>query len=234
MQSDFIANGLMWYLVFVFSTTCHEAAHAIAAKIGGDETAAEGGQATLNPMPHIQREPLGMVLFPVVSYLMGGWMIGWASVPFDPYWQERHPHRAAWMSLAGPATNLLLMILAALLIHLGISIGALSMPESVKFSHLVDATTPGVWTSVAALLSILFSLNLLLAIFNLIPVPPLDGHSAIGLLMSEQTLRKWHEFMSSPQFSLLGMLVAWKVMDQIFDPLFTLALNVLYPGAGFA
>jgi Zn-dependent protease len=107
------------------------------------------------------------------------------------------------------------------------------MPESARFSLLVEATRPGLWSAVAALLSIMFSLNLLLAIFNLIPVPPLDGHSAVGLLMEEDTLRKWHEFSSNPQFTLIGMLIAWQLIDQIFQPLFTMALNVLYPGAQF-
>src|SRR2546429_4905208 len=60
ISPDLLALGFIWYVVFLFSTTCHEAAHALAAKIGGDETAFLGGQVTLNPVPHIQREPWGM------------------------------------------------------------------------------------------------------------------------------------------------------------------------------
>jgi len=58
---ELIALGFIWYVVFLFSTTCHEAAHALAAKIGGDPTAAHGGQVSLNPIPHIRRSPVGMV-----------------------------------------------------------------------------------------------------------------------------------------------------------------------------
>src|SRR3990167_6103885 len=108
LTPEAVALGVVWYAVFLFSTTCHEAAHAWAAKLGGDPTAALGGQASINPLPHIQREPLGTVVVPVASYLLGGWMIGWASAPYDPLWAERHPRRAGLMALAGPGANLLL------------------------------------------------------------------------------------------------------------------------------
>src|SRR5208282_5331142 len=95
--------GFIWYVAFLFSTTCHEAAHAYVAKIGGDTTAALGGQVSLNPIPHIRRSPFGMVVFPILSFfLSGGGMIGWASAPYDPLWERRHPRRSAWMALAGP------------------------------------------------------------------------------------------------------------------------------------
>ena len=80
MNTPDLALGAIWYLVFLFSTTCHEAAHALVAKLGGDTTAAEGGQVTLNPIPHIRRSPFGMVVVPILSFLVGGWMIGWASL----------------------------------------------------------------------------------------------------------------------------------------------------------
>src|SRR6266700_2504017 len=66
MNSDLLVVGFIQYVVFLLSTTCHEAAHALAAKLGGDMTAFEGGQVTLNPIPHIRREPFGMVLMPII------------------------------------------------------------------------------------------------------------------------------------------------------------------------
>src|SRR5204862_4039055 len=96
VQPELIALGFIWYVVFLFSTTCHEASHALAAKIGGDDTAARGGQVSLNPVPHIQREIFGMVVVPILALFLGGAMIGWASAPFDPDWQRRYPKRAAW------------------------------------------------------------------------------------------------------------------------------------------
>ena len=117
---DNISLGLLWYVAFLFSTTVHEAAHAWAALRLGDPTAYLGGQVTLNPIPHIRREPIGTVLFPIVTFLVGGWMMGWASVPYDPVWAERYPRRAAWMALAGPAANLLIAIVSGLSIRLGV------------------------------------------------------------------------------------------------------------------
>ena len=88
MNPDQIALGFVQYVVFLLSTTCHEAAHALAAKIGGDSTAAEGGQVSLNPIPHIRREPFGMVLMPLLSWLSQSGLIGWASAPYDMLWRS--------------------------------------------------------------------------------------------------------------------------------------------------
>lgn len=86
-----ITFGLIWYIAFLFSTTCHEAAHVFAALKLGDPTAYHEGQVSLNPIPHVRREPLGTVLVPLLSFFAGGWMLGWASAPYDPYWAERYP-----------------------------------------------------------------------------------------------------------------------------------------------
>src|SRR6202171_469614 len=119
LTPELLTAGLLRYVVFLFSTTCHEAAHALAAKWGGDLTAFHGGQVTLSPVPHIQREPFGMVGMPLLSFILtkGSWMMGWASAPFDPYWQRGHYRRAAWMAFAGPGAHFTLMLFAALAIR---------------------------------------------------------------------------------------------------------------------
>ena len=81
----------LWYVVFLLSVTCHEGAHAWAAYRGGDPTAYLGGQVSLNPIPHVRREVVGTVLIPLMSYMYAGWMMGWASAPYDPNWQDRYP-----------------------------------------------------------------------------------------------------------------------------------------------
>ena len=137
-------DGAAWYLVFLFSTTLHEASHALVALKLGDDTAHRGGQVTLDPTPHIKREPLGMVIVPILSFLFSGWMIGWASAPYDPSWANRHPQRAAWMAIAGPASNFLLMLTAALLIHLGMMIGWFEAPETLTMPQTVGWTRDGI------------------------------------------------------------------------------------------
>lgn len=234
MNADLVLLGVTWYVVFLLSTTCHEAAHGLAAKLGGDLTAFHGGQVSLDPIPHIRREPFGMVLFPILSYIAGGWMMGWASAPYDPSWAQRHPHRAAWMSLAGPGANLSLAILAALAIHVGIWTGAFAHPESATFTAITVAAKPGAAEGAAVLFSVMFSLNLLLCVFNLLPVPPLDGFGAVGLLMSEPAALRLQQLGAQMgAFSMFGLLIAWKVFDPLFDPIFTLALRALYPGYGY-
>ena len=231
MDPEFLTAGLVWYVVFVLSTTCHEAAHALAAKLGGDLTAFHGGQVSLDPTPHIRREPIGMVVAPILSYIMGGWIMGWASAPYDPYWARRHPHRAAWMSLAGPAANFALAIVAGILIHVGIWTGVFEHPDRAGFMHVVSAVGSGLRVGLAPFLSLMFSLNILLGCFNLLPIPPLDGFSAIGLLMNEEKAGQLEEFGARMRgFSYVGLLLAWQVFGPLFDPIFTLSLNILYPG----
>ncbi|HEV2246106.1 MAG TPA: site-2 protease family protein [Terriglobia bacterium] len=227
MDPKTLSLGVIWYVVFLFSTVCHESAHALAAKIGGDPTAFEGGQVTLNPVPHMKREPVGILVVPLVSYFLYGWMIGWASAPYDPLWAQRHPRRAAWMALAGPGANFSLMVLAAIGIRLGMAMGAFRAPDSAGFTHVTQAT--GGAELAATVLSITFVLNLLLGTFNLLPFPPLDGHNGIMLLMDAQTARRFMNSMFS-RLGLAGILIAWIVYDRVFPYVFTLALNLLYPG----
>jgi Zn-dependent protease len=226
-DSQLLAEAPLWYVAFLLSVTCHEAAHAWAALRLGDDTASRGGQVTLNPMPHIQREPLGMVVVPLVSLFLGGWMIGWASAPYDPYWQQRYPRRAAWMSLAGPAANFVLVAIASLAMVGGMMIGIFDRPEGFSMLQMVAPTTLAAG-GLATFLSILFVENVLLGAFNLIPVPPLDGATAIGLILPESAALAFLNFMRQPGFSLLGLVIAWRAFDYVFPPVYSVALQVFY------
>ncbi len=232
MNTPDLALGAIWYLVFLFSTTCHEAAHALVAKLGGDLTAAEGGQVTLNPIPHIRRSPFGMVIMPILSFALGGWMIGWASAPFDPAWQRKYPRRSAWMALAGPAANFSLMILAGIAIRIGLATGYFQAPDLIRgYAGLVAPANGAAPTFLTSALSILFVLNLLLGTFNLLPVPPLDGSSGIMVVLPEAMALRYLDFVQhSRNFTMLGLIVAWSVYDRIFQPVFSFALHTLYAG----
>jgi len=233
MGSHAVGLGLLWYLAFLLSLCCHESSHALAARLGGDPTAFLAGSMTLNPIPHIRREPFGTVIVPILSYMAGGWMIGWASAPYNPAWQRQHPHRAAWMALAGPAANAGLVLLAALGIRVGMGLGVFAPPSSVSFARVVGTAASDTTSTAATLLSILFSLNLLLATFNLLPLPPLDGSTAIGLLVPAAWARRLADIGSNRTLALAGLLVAWKLFDVLFRPVFIAALGLLYPGAGY-
>jgi Zn-dependent protease len=223
--------GVIRYVIFLFSTTCHEASHALVAKLGGDLTAFHGGQVSLNPAPHIRREPFGMVLVPLISLLAGGGVIGWASAPYDPRWQQQHPRRAARMSLAGPAANFMLALLAALAISVGRWAGVFRPPVRLSSLHIVEAAQGGsMMEGVAIMLSVLFSLNLLLGAFNLIPLPPLDGFSAPGIFLPEKAAARYARWgLSIRQYSWFGLLVCWRLFEYIYAPLFGFGVRILYP-----
>jgi Zn-dependent protease len=226
---EFLALAFVRYIVFLFSTTCHEASHALAAKLGGDLTAFHSGQVSLNPIPHIRREPFGMVVVPLLALFTGGAMIGWASAPYDPHWQEQHPRRAAWMSLAGPAANFTLVLIAGLLIHAGLFGGVFAPPLQLNSTHLVEGR-PGMWEGAARFLSVLFSLNLLLGTFNLLPVPPLDGFGAVGLLLPKSAAAQWDRFGHTLRaYSFIALLLAWQLFGRLYWPIFRTGVSLLYP-----
>jgi Zn-dependent protease len=218
LSPELLAYGFIWYITFLFSTTCHEAAHALVAKIGGDTTAALGGQVSLNPVPHIQREPWGMVVIPLISFAIssGQSMFGWASAPYDPLWERRHPHRSAWMALAGPAANYTLMLLAVAGLRIGTAMNWIGY----------DPTTHHADFAMTVLL-VFFTLNLLLGTFNLMPVPPLDGSTAIMLLMSEKRAFKYLDWLRGNSYAMLGLLLAYFVFIRYYHYVESFAFSVL-------
>jgi Zn-dependent protease len=232
-MNDLLYQGVLWYIAFLFSTTCHEGAHALVAKIGGDPTAFHGGQVTLNPIPHIRREPVGMVLVPILSFIYAHWMMGWASAPYDPTWQQRYPRRAAWMALAGPAANFLLVLVAAVSIRVGMAAHFFTMPRSASFTHITEPAAPGMADFAATFLSILFVLNLVLGTFNLLPVPPLDGNTAVTLLMRKEAGLRFLAWTRTQGFGLIGLVLAWVLYGKIFGHIFRISLGALYPGSSW-
>ena len=144
-------------VAIIFSLTLHEFGHACSAKLLGDDTAQRMGRLTLNPVPHI--DPVGLLMVVIVGF-------GWAKpVPINPR-NMRIPWAGAAVALAGPLMNLLLAFIAINLYAWGVKTGSFTLTES----------------SVLAL-SILAQINLLLMLFNLIPLGPLDGHYILSWLL---------------------------------------------------
>jgi Zn-dependent protease len=227
-----IADLLIWYLVFVFSTTCHEAAHAWVAYRYGDLTAYSGGHVSLDPWPHIRRSPFGMVVIPLVSFFLnnGQWMIGWASVPIDSHWASRNPGRAAVMSFAGPLANLLLALFAfvvmAVLLNAGLlERGFASLSGLVTLPDGADIRSP--LGAVARALSVMLSLNVILGVFNLIPLPPLDGASVLEGGAPKLTGALYARMREIPGVEFLGMLAAWQLSPYIVWPALNFVMSFL-------
>jgi len=222
---------VVWLIVFIISITAHEAAHALAAYLGGDPTAYQGGQVSLNPLPHMQREPFGMVLAPLISTFTLGYPIGWASTPYNPLWEERHPRRAAWMAAAGPAANLLLALLALIALRIGLETGAFFSPGDLDPTRLVMADANWV-DGLGRFLSMMLWLNTILCLFNLVPVPPLDGASAITLLLPEQLGLRFRQALRQPAIAMAGLFTVWFGFGTIVRPAFGMIVRLVYPHSG--
>jgi Zn-dependent protease len=215
LTPDLLVFGFIWYIAFLFSTTCHEASHALVAKLGGDDTAERGGQVTLNPVPHIRREPWGMVVIPILSFVLAQRMIGWASAPFNPDWERRYPRRAAWMALAGPAANFTLMFAAALLLRIGFRSDWFAQGPNGQIGML------------EAVLTAFYRLNLLLGCFNLLPFPPLDGSAGIMALMPTQTAHSYLDWLRTTPYRSLGLLIAILGFRYVYGPIEKYATDFL-------
>jgi Zn-dependent protease len=217
-----VLQSALLYVVLLVSLVVHEASHAAVALLGGDRTAYLGGQVTLNPIPHIQREPFGTVILPLMMLAFsGGTMIlGYAHAPFDPVWAQRHPRRAALMSLAGPVSNFLLFAVAFLGLKLMIAgelvHGHPATDEALLFVRPFESN--GAVYATAKILSTFLYLNLLLGLFNLLPWPPLDGAGVVEGLGPRPVRRFYALVRSQPIFALLGIFAAWRLLDLVLDP----------------
>jgi Zn-dependent protease len=123
------------------------------------------------------------------------------------------------MALAGPVTNFLLAMATAIIMHGGIAAGWFVPISGLSITSLHGGLLEGF----AFFLSVLLKLNILLGVFNLLPVPPLDGYSVLGLVLPEDTFLRFLEWVKSPAFSLIGLLIALQVLPYLIQPAFQIA-----------
>ena len=205
MQIDF----LFAIAVLIISVMLHEISHGYAAYFLGDSTAKYAGRLTLNPLKHL--EIFGSIILPVFTYLTGKFILGWAKpVPFNPYNLKNQKWGLALVGIAGPATNFLL----AAVFGLGIRLNDALIFLPVSFSQL------------AALIVLI---NIQLGIFNLVPIPPLDGSRLVSAFLPYrfqkiQFLLERYAFI----FVLIFIFFAWQYLLPIIIYLFELitGLNI--------
>lgn len=183
--------------ILAFSISVHEASHAWAANRLGDPTAAQQGRISLNPLDHI--DPLGTVILPLILIISGLPAFGWAKpTPFNP-WNLSNPKRdAALISLAGPVSNLVV---------------------AVVFSLILRLTGFGLFSAIV-------QLNLVLAVFNLIPIHPLDGFKVVGGLLPRSTYLQWMQLERfGPFFLIFFFFFGGGFLSTIVAPLLTFFLG---------
>jgi Zn-dependent protease len=202
------------FVVLLFSLSFHEMAHAWAANRLGDATARLQGRLSLNPMVHL--DLLGTILLPLVAALTGVPIIGWAvPVPVDTRNLRRPRRDHALIAAAGPASNVLLAVAAALALRL-----------TVGGARLLEADAGGLMGGVLHLLVVFVVLNLLLAIFNMIPVPPLDGSWVFSSLLPNH-LSRHYDALRPYGFVLIYILVLSPLWGGFISPLVQRASRLL-------
>ncbi len=134
----------------------------------------------------------------------------------------------------GAAANLLIALLCVFAIHVGVAAGVFHPPDLAGFESIVATDQGGVWPGATFLLSVFFSLNLMMACLDMIPLPSLDGSAAVLLALGDETARRYQHFLTSSQsLGMMGLIVAWQLFDVVFDPVFWTVLNVIYPGVTY-
>lgn len=224
-------------LVLVFSVVVHEYAHGWAAWRLGDNTARDSGRLTLNPLPHL--DPVGSILVPLVLSFTNSIMLGWAKpVPVmvgklnNP--RDDHPKVAA----AGPASNLLIALVAAILLGLMLRFGG----GMTAIAQAQGAGEPSLHVFLFQLLRTAIFINVVLAMFNLLPLPPLDGSWILIRFLSPAAQASYLQLHRYGMFLVIGFLLLIRytpfggVVESglmgVVRPFFELSLSIAGLGAG--
>lgn len=212
--SVFLKNIAIWTIPALFAITLHEVAHGWVARFFGDRTAEMLGRLSLNPFRHI--DPVGTILVPGVLLAIGGPLIGWAKPVPVATSVLRHPRRAmVFVALAGPAANL-----AMALIWCGV-LGAIV--------HVNGNETLISWIELMCQAGIV--VNVVLAVFNLLPVPPLDGGRVLAALLPQRWGSRLEKIEPVGLFLVLGFSVM-RWLDWLFEPAFRVIGRVIVALAG--
>ena len=183
---------ILTFIGLLLALSVHEASHALTAWKLGDPTARDLGRITLNPLVHI--DPIGTILLPLVAFSVGAPIIGWAKpVPVDTRYFKDARRDFMWVALAGPASNLVLALLASIVLR--------ALPSLPVTAGTIDILTP-----LFIFAQTFLYLNVLLAVFNMIPVPPLDGSNVVAALLPAPLARSWDGLRPYGIFVLYGLM----------------------------
>ena len=207
MELTYVQKIAIYALPVIFAITVHEAAHGFAARYFGDMTAEREGRITFNPLKHI--DPIGTILLPALTLLIGGILFGWAKpVPVN-FSRLRHPKRdMLWVAAAGPASNFVMALFWALIIKL-------------SFVY------PSVYSEPMALMGQAgLMINVVLMVLNLLPLPPLDGGRIAVSLLPNHLAYKYAQI-ERYGFIILIVLLATGILGRIMEPFIDAVIQII-------
>lgn len=216
-------------VALVFSLSVHESAHAWTSNYFGDDLARLQGRISLNPMSHV--DPIGTLLFPALAFFTGAPLIGWAKpTPVNPFrWRNKRVANF-WVSIAGVICNFMIAIVSGIILRVLLAANVLELGGGRYGMGAESASHSLIAEGAVQLLLIFFTLNVALGVFNLIPIPPLDGSKILQSILPP-SFESGFEALERFGFILLILAMFTGVFRVIFSFVMPLAMRLLFIGA---
>jgi Zn-dependent protease len=224
MDSSVIGQFILYMVALIFSLSVHESAHAWTSNYFGDDLARLQGRISLNPAVHV--DPIGTLLFPALSFFTGAPLIGWAKpTPVNPLrWRNKRVANF-WVSIAGVICNFIIAIVAGIIIRVLLSVHVIDF----GFNGFVPRSDSLIAEGGVKLLTTFFVLNVALGVFNLIPIPPLDGSKVLQSILPD-SFESGFEALERFGFILLILAMFTGVFRMIFSVVLPIAQYILLIG----
>jgi Zn-dependent protease len=224
MDSSVIAQFILYMVALIFSLSVHESAHAWTSNYFGDDLARLQGRISLNPVVHV--DPIGTLLFPALSFFTGAPLFGWAKpTPVNPLrWRNKRVANF-WVSIAGVICNFIIAIVAGIIIRVLLAVHVIER----GFNGLAPRSDSVIVEGGIKLLTTFFILNVALGVFNLIPIPPLDGSKVLQSILPP-SFESGFEALERFGFVLLILAMFTGVFGMIFNIVLPIAFQLLLIG----